>query len=216
MPVRSVILAIPTLGMIDVQVVSKLFTLHRPLNSRVTPCWPVGMDTATARIKAVEAGIAAGCSHIFFLDHDVLLPPETLTVLAAHDVPVACGLYYVKTKPPEPLVIQDEPVPWKHGDAIEVDVTGLGCALIDLSVFDGLSEPWFETGTRYTEDCHFYRKLAKEKGIRPVVNTGLCCAHKDIKTGELYFFDEETMKPTWMDVSGEKHTIPDVTKEEKV
>lgn len=209
MAVRSVSLTIPTLGLIDVQVVSRLFTLHRPLNAKVTPCWPVGMATATARIKAVEAAIKADCTHIFFLDHDVLLPPETLTVLAAHNRPIACGLYYTKSKPPEPLLIRDEAVlaDWEHGDLVEVDVTGLGCALIDLEVFKELEQPWFETGTRYTEDSYFYRKLAKATGIRPVVDTGLCCAHKDLATGELFFWDKETGKPTWMDLTGEKHVI---------
>lgn len=209
MAVRSVSLTIPTLGMIDVQVVSRLFSLHRPLNSIVTPCWPVGMATAVARNKAVEAAIKADCTHIFFLDHDVLLPPETLTVLAAHDAPIACGLYYVKTKPPEPLMVRDEVVPtdWTHGDLVEVDVTGLGCALIDLAVFDKIDQPWFETGTKYTEDSYFYRRLAKATGIRPLVDTGLCCAHKSLETGDLYFFDQETGKPTWMGLDGVKHTI---------
>ena len=52
-----------------------------------------------------------------------------------------------------------------------------------------------------------YRKLAKETGIRPVVDTGLCCAHKDLTTGELFFWDRETGEPTWMDLTGEKHVL---------
>lgn len=214
MPASRIGLAVPTMGSIDVQVVSRLFHLKRPLNCTVTPCWPVGMATAVAREKAVESVKGAGYSHIFFLDYDVVLPDETLTVLAAHDKPIVCGLYYTKTKPPQPLTIIDKQTAtdWTHGEILTVDVTGLGCALIDLSVFDKLERPWFQSGstddgTRYTEDAYFYRRLKDATGIRPMVDTGLCCAHKELSTGELFFWDRETGKPTWMGLDGEKHTL---------
>lgn len=219
MAVRKVGLVVPTLGTIDVEVVSRLFFLHRPLNAVVAPCWPVGMDTATARNVAIQALLDDGCTHAFFLDYDVVIPAETLTVLAAHDVPIACGLYYTKTKPPEPITIirkgdEHETVQdWEHGDVITVDVTGLGCALIDLSIFADLERPWFQSGHseatgRYTEDAWFYRHLEKQTGIKPIVDTGLCCVHKDLKTQERYYLDAETGLPTWEDAEG-KHTMDD-------
>ena len=208
MAARSVAIVVPTLGMIDVEVVSRLFYLERPLNGVVTPCWPVGMDTATARNASVQTVKDAGCSHVLFLDHDVIIPKETITLLASMDVPVACGLYYTKTKPPEPLtIVKNRPATnWTHGDLVTVDVTGLGCALIDLSVFDKIDQPWFqsgnnEEGTRYTEDAYFFNKLEKV-GIKPIVNTGLCCGHKDLKTGEHFYWDEKTGLPTWDDNDG--------------
>ena len=224
MPARIIAIAVPTLGTIDVDVVKCLISLQRPLNATVTFAWPVGMDTATARTRTVEELRKTGCSHVFFVDYDVIVPREALTILAARELPVVCGLYYTKTKPPEPLTIVDGDVvtDWKMGQLVTVDTTGLGCALISLDVFDGLKEPWFQSGAegsvRYTEDAWFFRQLREQKGIKPVVDTGVYCGHKNVTTGEVFFWDAETRQPAWCDPSGTKHTIAqaevvDLTKE---
>lgn len=213
MPARKVAIAVPTLGNIDVMVVKSLIGLRRPLNATVTWCWPVGMDTSTARNVTVQTLRDAGCTHVFFVDYDVIVPREALTMLVARDLPVVCGLYYTKTKPPEPLTLVAGEVvkDWEMGEPVTVDVTGLGCALISLDVFDDLEEPWFQSGsadgTRYTEDAWFYRRLAEQKSIRPVVDTGIYCGHKDLETGELFYWDRELGKPAWMGLDGERHTL---------
>ena len=216
MPPRGVAIVVPTLGSIDVQVESRIDAILKPLNTIPHRCWPVGMDTATARTEAVKAVREAGCEHIFFIDHDVIVPPNALTMLYSRELPVVCGLYYLKTKPPEPLTVIDRRpyTDWTHGDLVTVDCTGLGCALIDLSVFDEIDEPWFQSGPKYTEDAYFYDKLAKATGIRPVVDTGVCCAHKNLETGELFFFDVGSGKPTWMGLDGVKHTAGPVEPKE--
>lgn len=113
-------------------------------------------------------------THVLFIDSDIEFEAESVLNLIAHKTMVAAGCY---SKRVEPFIntawykIDD----WDSWVRIKNDSTGLievaavslGFALIEMSVFDQLSDPWFELGYQQRhylgEDIEFCRKLNQAK-----------------------------------------------------
>lgn len=225
-------ISVPTFGTLDVEWNTRFMALAGPLNAELKHCWPVDMPIADARDTSIDIAIQRGCDSVFFVDYDVLVPPDALTRLAARELPIVGGLYYSKSKPPEPIaLVGGRPATgWERGDVIAVDVMGMGCTLLDVEFLKTMGQPWFKTTdeagmvngeptrTQSTEDSYFCERAA-ELGTKPCVDTGVLCEHKDLKTGEKFYYDEDTDLPTWKDPQGQKHTttsackIIDLTKE---
>ena len=100
--------------------------------------------------KAYKADIA------IFLDIDHVLPHDILVRLLSHDLPIVCGMYYLKGKPFHPVIYKKGPydaakkyhlaIPmYDHPmhELFEVFNTGMGCARIDREVFLKLKPPYF-------------------------------------------------------------------------
>lgn len=223
----GIVISIPTLGMLDVEIVSSLCGLERPPNTAIEHFWPVRYTVDKARDLSAETAIAEQAEYLFFIDHDVILPTKALLRLVARDADIASGLYFTRSKPPFPLVFVDghPTMDWTPGDVVQVDAVGMGCTLIRRELFEQLEPPWFVTTGQGTEDTHFCRRLREELGIRPVVDTGISCVHKDLATGDRFYLDRETALPMWMDSRGTTHCLPpvahdaccvvDLTKEDK-
>ena len=64
------------------------------------------------------------------------------------------------------------------GNWLQVDVTGMGCCLIDLKVFKDVPKPWFywESGDDISEDFYFLQ-LAKKYGYTTHVFTDVRLSH---------------------------------------
>lgn len=91
-----------------------------------------------------------------FLDIDHVLPYDVLVRLLTPDLPIVCGMYYLKGKPYHPVIYKEGPydAAVKHHLAIpmydypthemfEVFNTGMGCTRIDREVFLKLKPPYF-------------------------------------------------------------------------
>jgi len=125
-----------------------------------------------ARRTLVEQAIAHSATHMFFLDSDVVVPPDALVRLLSYDVPVVLASYprrYDEDTRIIGRVLQGPDAP-RHPLLTPMASAPLGCALIDLSVFEGLPKPWFsyyfagrvgdlELPVDRAEDEHFCRIL---------------------------------------------------------
>lgn len=146
---KRICMAVPTTGSVRVEWMMSRF-------GQVVPCnWsqgdifqfmdqysPMGWAVADARNVCVQYFIDQGFEWLFFIDHDVILPPDTFLKINEYmnkgDIPVVCGLYYCKGTHPEPLlfrgrgssVYQD----WEQGDKVWVDGIPMGCTLIHGSI----------------------------------------------------------------------------------
>ena len=152
----------------------------------------------TLRDSVADLCQAEGFTHILFLDADMIWPTDVLTrMLAHHDKGIVGGLYVMRHEPYAPVALKDGFVP--EGDTMihyvhdqgaigatelrEVDVLGMGCTLIPLSVFDAIGpRPWFEYRNNaqgwpvVTEDVPFCQK-AKDAGVRIWLDPTLSCGH---------------------------------------
>lgn len=152
----------------------------------------------TLRDSAATLAVEEGFTHLLFLDADNVWPTDTLTrLLAHHDKGIVGGLYVMRHEPYAPVALINGYTPkgsdvtqYEHDkDAIgaeglrEVDVIGMGCTLIPVSVFEQLGpRPWFHYADddqgwpRVTEDVPFCQK-ARKAGYRIWLDPTLVCGH---------------------------------------
>lgn len=134
------------------------------------------------RNKLIEEARGLGVDYVLFVDSDIVLHPHALRRLLAHDKDIV-GATYIQREEPHRLLGK-----MKDGETIhdalvtgyQVDTTQLqevsalpgGCLLIKLSVFDGLSKPYFQTpahvepdGTPWVEgEDYFFCRQARAAG----------------------------------------------------
>lgn len=146
-----------------------------------------------ARNKLAEEALKTGAEWFFWLDDDLIGSPDCIDHLLAIGRPCACGLYMTKKFKGKRTLAAWMKVETKQGVAaweqkkesaylnisipqpgryVQVDVTGLGCALVHRSVFEKLPQPWFEwkdAGGR-SEDFTFWERVWETQQLKPVVD----------------------------------------------
>jgi len=151
-----------------------------------------GFSLTTNRTRLAQLAMEGGCTHVFFLDDDVVCPNNIIIDLLRLNLPIACGIYRAKKRKEERglaawmkvrggdgiegyLPIEEK----QDGRIVEVDVTGLGCALIRRDIFERVHEPWFvwEPPPAVSEDFYFFEKVSREIGIKPVIDMQQQCGH---------------------------------------
>lgn len=191
LPRHEVLVAILTRELVTMAWAQSHRMMQIPPGSNVV--YLSGMPFDHARNSAVEAMLAEGYEYLFFVDDDVIIPPNAYAILKSNNLPIVSGLYYRRNLPLAPVAIVRLPngqpswLPqWKLGEIIPVDYVGAGCLLIQRRVFEIMPPPWFEwtcdrgdlpPGTRLSEDFEFCRKLKMKHGIIPHVDTRVQCLH---------------------------------------
>ncbi|HKT21223.1 MAG TPA: hypothetical protein VJR06_01175 [Nitrososphaerales archaeon] len=158
-----------------------------------------------SRDKAVQMAISAGAKWIWFIDSDVMPPPDALARLIAHDKPIVSALYVRRHNPPfnEMLRFRNDAVPslrpiqdgeYTPGELVKCDAVATGCVLIKTEVFekvkpfqvtiDGqpgrpawfLWTEWRTLGQGYSEDFAFFTR-ASMQGVPVYCDTSIQCGH---------------------------------------
>lgn len=142
-------------------------------------------------------------THLFFLDDDILLPPDGLLRLlrdsVEHDIPVVSGLYIMRNAPLLPVVYRR----LESGHHVnmtafceglqEIDACGAGCLLIRTDVLraiEATSEPWFDFGLPMSEDLAFCAR-AKALGYRIALDAEVKCRHLSVIEITYDYFAEQ-------------------------
>lgn len=112
-----------------------------------------GRPYDVSRNNIATRALELGAEWCFFYDSDLLIPPNTITRLASHNMPIVGGLYDRRHPEITPSVYRDigkgvlAPIPKKEIDAqipfntlIEVGAIGAGCLLIHRKVFEVLKD----------------------------------------------------------------------------
>jgi hypothetical protein len=137
------------------------------------------------RNSIVMRALEIDCSHLIFLDADMVYPPDTITRLLAHDLDIVGALTFKRGPNFNPLLFEGEPYKMKMMDSfpdglVKVIATGTGCLLIKISVLEKINHPWFEwdvhDGRPVGEDINFCYK-AVEAGYDIYVDTTLRTEH---------------------------------------
>lgn len=144
---------------------------------------PIQEMRNTITTRALELG----CTHLIFLDADMVYPQDTLVRLLSHKKEIVGGLCFKRWPPFSPTLFEGEPYkmtlmdPYPEDSLVEVTATGTGCLLVDCRVFEDMIYPWWqfdetETGGPVGEDVKFCYK-ARELGYPVFVDTGLKIEH---------------------------------------
>ncbi len=158
-------------------------------------------------------------THLFFLDTDVIVPPETIIKLLGNDKPLVAGLYLARQQLPNgktgvfpvgcvahspgkvrQLMIDEI---WEP-KIIEAAVTGLGCVLIRRDVLEKVSFRNIGDTTTGGEDTAFYSDARKAHFLL-FIDTAIKCDHyfypPDDERNALLMFSRYRKKGEQTDVS---------------
>lgn len=181
------------------------FIPSQTLKVEIDTCF--GLGFCDSRQYFVDKALQKGkdYTHILFLDDDILIPLNALTMLINQNEPIVCANYTKRsvllesvctsTQPDQKFIYSNQSVEPKQNDYSLVPVTamGLGCTLVEVDVFRKIKPPFFEfvhdtfeDGRKRNlllgEDTYFTHK-AIISGYTPKVITGLTPVHTDLKTG---------------------------------
>jgi hypothetical protein len=145
----------------------------------------MGQPVTLMRNKLVRQFLKSDCTHLFFIDDDVVPPSGAIARLMAVNRPVATGLYPMSLHGRFVASIRglhdpDWAETWPR-DVFPVAHCGLGCALIQREVFERIGFPWFawpedEAGTNVGEDVWFCRRVRK-CGLQIFCEGSVICGH---------------------------------------
>ncbi len=167
--------------------VKSLVNLEYPLESTLlsTDAW--GIDTA--RNLLVEGALEAGVEYIFFLDSDMVVPPDTLSTLIGNQQDIVTGMYRER-RPPfswavgqhrdgRNLWLQETP-----RTLFKVDFCGAGVLLVRSNVFREIKHPWFRWITQERDNRRwdsgedvFFCEKAREQGFEIYADPRVLCEH---------------------------------------
>lgn len=169
--------------------------LQLPPNSTYTAL--IGLPFHHARNSACQQALSQGYTWLFFLDDDVIPPPDAVLKLMSRGRDIISGLYYRRSEPILPVMMRDTRpktsfiTDFKPGEIVDADLVGAGCLLIHRRVLERIPPPKFEwlvdhdgihqsislpEEERCSEDFAFCRK-ARRHGFSICVDTSVSCDH---------------------------------------
>lgn len=157
------------------------------------PIFLCGMPFDHARNRGVELALEHGFRRLWFIDDDVVVPPDAYWKLASNNLDIVSGLYYRRNVPITPVAVAcgkgKEGIRWITqwtGDIFECDYVGAGCLLIKTDVFRKMPAPWFEWWSdrpggpevlKLSEDFAFCHKAKNDHGYKVYMDTRVKCKH---------------------------------------
>jgi GT2 family glycosyltransferase len=133
-----------------------------------------GQSPAKSRNLIIDQALEAKCTHILFLDDDMITPPDTLLKLLKHDKDIVSGLYLLRSFPHRPALFDRA---YDNGKCKFTSLTpemtglvkgvncGLGAVLISTRVFEKLEKPYVRLGEleqdEWCDDVGFFNRCRK-------------------------------------------------------
>lgn len=163
--------------------------LVKPEGSLIT--FAHGQSPARNRNIIIRQALEMDCSHVLFVDDDVIIPPDGLTKLLAHDKDIVSGLYLMRNHPHYPIAFDFASVDglcnhlvldkYKGQNLIQIVAAGLGCCLIHTDVFRGMQAPWIRMGElesdMWCDDLGFFKRV-REAGFDIFLDTTVLVGHQ--------------------------------------
>lgn len=205
MKAKKVFLALPVYGGYHPHFVHSLLPLmaHRPCEMMVVPC--VGDSlVARARNRLAARFLASDCTHLLFLDTDLIFSLDHIRRLISHEEPIVAGLYPKKQRELGWVCNVLPGVPEQADGLQEVLYAGTGCLLIAREVLEemvsrrpeieydpddgdepGLKWDFFSTGViqgedgrrRYLSEDWSFCEVARQLGYRVMMDTQVILKH---------------------------------------
>lgn len=158
--------------------------------------------TSACNTIVKEALKAGDITHIFWVESDMIIPPDTLPKLLDVGKPIVSGVYFLRGGTGQPCLYAPTPLESKENPYLHTPLAvydergpfkiaryggcpGMGCVLMDIDVFKNIPEPWFdlkandaESKTGYGQDLYFYTKVRWAK-YEVWVNPDVICDQID-------------------------------------
>lgn len=127
--------------------------LQRPPNSVTSTVH--GQSPAAGRNVMIKQALENSCTHVFFMDDDMVFPPDTLIKLMSHNKPIVTALYLLRSFPHRPAFFDKAypdgkckfaPLTKGLKGLVKGVNAGFGAVLISTEVFRKMEEPWVRLG----------------------------------------------------------------------
>lgn len=200
----NVVVGIPSFGMVSTYFLQARMSQQFPLVSSAIDKIVLNKPIADARNEIVEYALSQGANYIYWLDDDVVPPPDAFLKMYVLNKDIINGVYWSKSNPPMPLLFRghmEGPYwDWHVGDLIEIDAAGNGLTLVKTDVYRKIAKdiggPWYSVdfssfagvekgGPNNTEDLYFYWK-ARKAGYKIWADTSIQALHYDKVSGVLF------------------------------
>jgi predicted SAM-dependent methyltransferase len=200
----NIVIGIPSFGMVSTAFAQALKGQQFPLVSSAVERYVLNKPIAEARNEIVEFALEQGANYIYWLDDDVIAPPDAFLKMYMHQKDIVNGVYWSKSNPPMPLLFRNHLegpyLDWHVGDFIEIDAAGNGLTLVKTDVYRKISEtvggPWYSTeyssfkgidrsAANNTEDLYFYWK-ARKAGFKVWADTSIQAYHYE-KNSQIFY-----------------------------
>lgn len=189
----KVLVAVPTFENILPETFKSIYGLTVPDGVNVMFDFCKGYDCAKARNEIAKEALQYGFDYVLMVDSDIILPSNTLQYMLEESVDICLGVYprkntstgqteifklgYKNFTDENNLNVSEIVDPGR----MDIKGGGLGCALIKVSLFEALPNPWFyymiyPNGDVLSEDNYFCDKASK-KGFKIQADTRVRCGH---------------------------------------
>lgn len=150
---QRVLVATPSTGLVRMEWVQARYGQVLPVNWSAAQWieWcdgyvPMRYQVDDAQNLICRAAIQGNYEWLLMIEHDTCPPPDAFLrfnqYMRDENVPVVSGLYYTRSRPPEPLIFRGRGVgvftDWKQGDLVMADGVPTGCLLIHMSLIRAL------------------------------------------------------------------------------
>jgi len=169
-------------------------------------------DVEWGYVRSREAGVGRSTfaymalknpdvTHLYFMDSDVVPPPNTLQKLIGHDLPIVAGIYPMNVNGKKTWSFKGDSRNATYGgwqlhsiplpdELMNVTAIGGSTLLVKREVFEKMERPWFkivykaidEEGHAYDEgEDEYFSRIAIEAGYDIVVDPTIICQHYNYK-----------------------------------
>ncbi|HDY72862.1 MAG TPA: hypothetical protein ENH90_01765 [bacterium] len=195
MPPKSVTIAIPTYKNMPSMFFMNFLALYTETKKhfKTNLIFCDGTYIEQSRNTLVDLFLKRPADYLFFIDSDMLVPPNTISLLCKQNKDMVSGLYFGRSQQGEthPMVsIKNEGVYSRlsslSGELEEVDAVGFGCVLIKREVIEKISKQigeqpffqnFFKTRTDIIGEDYYFCELAIKAEFSIFVDTSLQCGH---------------------------------------
>lgn len=200
----NVVIGIPSFGMVSTYFYQAMKSQQFPLVSSAFDKIVLNKKIDEARNEIVQFALDQGANYIYWIDDDVLPPPDAFLKMYTHNKDIINGVYWSKSNPPMPLLFRNHlegPYwDWHVGDLIEIDAAGMGLTLVKTDVYRKIEKeqggPWYSVDygsfpgvkaspANNTEDLYFYWK-ARKAGYKIWADTSIQAYHYDKTNNVMY------------------------------
>ncbi len=143
---ENICIGIATTGSVLTKTFFSVVQLVKTMENTSLVTWE-GCNVHQSRTNIVREAQRGKCSHLLFIDSDMVFKPEAVQTLIDHDKDIIGVNTHIRKLPLTSTIKLHD----KHGtklfemkdELFECCAVGTGFMLIKMSVFDKLSTPWF-------------------------------------------------------------------------
>lgn len=110
----------------------------------------IGSMLGNGRNQIVKEALAKDCTHILWIDSDMVFPKDTFERLLVHNKPIAAASYVYRKRPSKPVAcgLDGNRIYTEETSTglVEADYVGHGVMLVNCDVYRALEMPWYMFG----------------------------------------------------------------------